>query len=1076
MAKPVRRARRRTRGAPRAPSPSCFRLTLLGGFELRSPAGALVRLPTRKAEALLAYLALGPDRGYARDTLATLLWSDAPDRQARASLRQTLSLVGKALAARGRSAIATPARAVALARGVADVDALDFERAVKDARPESLARAAALYRGELLAGLAVRAAAFEDWLQVERARLREHAIDALGRLLAMRREAGDAEGAIQTAIQLLALAPLEESVHRALMRLYAQHGRRADALRQYQTCVDALQRDLGLEPEPETRQLYLGLVSGARAHGEARVEPRRPLEPMPLVGRAAELTALHEAVGQAFRRGGRVIAVLGEGGIGKTRLVEALLDNAGDLEAQAVVGRAYETEQVFAFGPWIEALRAAGALADPAVLSGLRPVARAALTRVVPDLGEPEIALGGGPENAVRVFEGFAHVLATLAGRAPLLVVLDDLQWADEMSLRLLAFVGRRLARAPIAIVVTARSEELADTPMLRSVLDELDRDARLVRLDVAPLSEAATTELVRALGRELPAADVPRLATRVWETSAGNPFVAVEMLRALRDGTAAAAADVPVPERVRELVRRRLDRLGDAARQLVTVAAVVGREFEFALVQRAAGLDERTAAEALEELVRKRLLHGVGEHFEFTHDRWRQTIYADALPPTRDILHAAVARELEQRHADRLDRVYDQLAYHYGHSTDDANAVRYLTHFADQAARRYAFADASHALEAALARTRQPVERIELVLKRARVLSFLGRLGDALAGLLAERDAVEQTRDPRLASRYHFFVGNAASLLGDRELATSSARRALEEADRGNEVKTMARAHFVLALEAFWSGPFTDGVTHARRSAYLLAPAGPNWWLGLAYWVLGFNHTLLGQFRAALEAEGRAAAVGEALGNARLESSAAWTTGGIHALAGDADQAIVACRRGLELSPDPLNTAIAKAWLGYALLSGDDADGAVAMLEDAVRAFERFRFRAHGWFAAWLAEAHLAAGRVAQARDLAGLAVALARETRQGYGAGIAERVLGRCALVRGALDEAAARFDAARATFAGIEARFEVGRTLIASAEVLRARSDEPGALVALEDARRIFEELGALRYVERVSLLAL
>ncbi|MBI2205554.1 MAG: AAA family ATPase [Candidatus Rokubacteria bacterium] len=1052
-----------------------FRLAVLGGFELRSPTGAHVRLPTRKAEALLAYLALGADRSHPRDALATLLWTDAADRQARGSLRQTLSLVAKALGPAAGGAIHTEGRTVALRRGHLDVDALEFERCVKDGRPQTLARAAELYRGELLAGLGVREPAFEDWVVVERQRYRERAIDALGRLLAIQREAGDADGAIQTAIRLLAQDPLEESVHRVLMGLYAEQGRRADALRQYQACVDVLQREVGVDPEPETRQIYLGLVSGGRARDGARVGARRPAEQTPLVGRTAELAALHEAVKHTARHGCRVVAVLGEGGIGKTRLIEALLDRAEGLGAHAIVGRAYETEQVFAFGPWIEALRAAGVLSDAAVLTGLRPVSRAALARVVPELGEPEIALGGGPENAVRVFEAFAHVLAALAGRAPLLVVLEDLQWADEMSLRLLGFVGRRLERSPLAIVVSARAEELADAPMLRSVLDELDREARLVRLTVGPLTEPATGALVRALGGDVDDAAARQLARRVWEVSAGNPFVAVETLRAVRDGTAAAAVEATVPERVRQLVRRRVERLGEAARQLVTVAAVVGRDFEFAPAQRAAALDERTAAEALEELVRRGLLHGVGERFAFTHDRWRETIYADALPPTREVLHAAVGRELERLHAGQLERVYDQLAYHYAHSADDGRAVLYLTQFADHAARNYAFADAGQALEAALVRTHEPIERVQLALRRARVLSFLGRLGEALALLVAERGAVEDAHDPRLASRYHFFVGNTASLLGDRELATASARRALEEADRCHDGKTMARAHFVLALEAFWSGPFTEGVTHAQRSAFLLAPAGPNWWLGLAYWVLGFSHTLLGRFRAALEAERRAAAVGEALGNPRLESSAAWTTGGIHALAGESEPAIVACRRGLELSPDPLNTAIAKGWLGYALLVGEDADGAVAMLEAAVTAFERFRFRAHGWFAAWLAEAHLACGRVARARELAGLAVALARETRQAYGVGVAERVLGRCALVRGALDEATARFDAARTTFTTIEARFEVGRTLMVSAEVVRERGDEAGALATLKDARGIFEELDAQRYLERVDALA-
>src|SRR6185295_6699278 len=181
------------------------------------------------------------------------------------------------------------------------------------------------------------------------------------------------ERAIQTALRLLSLDPLQEAAHRALMRLYARHGRRASALRQYQVCVEVLQRELGVEPEPETRRVYQDILQQSsmrsvlpdpRIGSPARPGPgRRPTRrdassvAPPLVGRRPETARLHEAVhGAAEGRGGTVV-ILGEAGIGKTRLLDELAAAVLRAEGRVVVGRCYETEQILPFGPWVEALR-----------------------------------------------------------------------------------------------------------------------------------------------------------------------------------------------------------------------------------------------------------------------------------------------------------------------------------------------------------------------------------------------------------------------------------------------------------------------------------------------------------------------------------------------------------------------------------------------------------------------------------------------------------------------------------------------------------------------------------------------
>src|SRR2546425_10399260 len=322
-----------------------LKLTLLGGFQAQLEAGAALLLPTRKAQALLAYLALPLGQAHPREKLATLLWGDMQDAQARGNLRYTLSKIGKAPPRSARPGLVLDGLSVALDPAVVDVDVARFERLVADGRPEALEQIAGLYRGDLLAGLTLAERPFEEWLTSERERLHELAIQGLGRLLIHQQKAGTAEPAVQTGLRLLALDPLQEPVHRAVMRLYTRLGRPGAALRQYQPCGDALKRELSTQPEAETTQLYQEIlrsratrpdraeVSGP-ASGDARPAPvsdllststaAQPESPPPtnlpaptseLIGRAAALAEVTELLGVH-----RLVTLIGAGGIGKTRL------------------------------------------------------------------------------------------------------------------------------------------------------------------------------------------------------------------------------------------------------------------------------------------------------------------------------------------------------------------------------------------------------------------------------------------------------------------------------------------------------------------------------------------------------------------------------------------------------------------------------------------------------------------------------------------------------------------------------------------------------------------------------------
>jgi tetratricopeptide (TPR) repeat protein len=444
--------------------------------------------------------------------------------------------------------------------------------------------------------------------------------------------------------------------------------------------------------------------------------------------------------------------------------------------------------------------------------------------------------------------------------------------------------------------------------------------------------------------------------------------------------------------------------------------------------------------------------------------------------------LHAVAGRALETLYADRLEEVYDRLAYHYARTDEADKAVAHLTRFAEKAARSYAHAEAVSALQEALS----CVERLsggssdrlilELTLRQAQSLYFLGRFPESLALLLREQERLTQLQDPALAGPYYFWLGHTYSYLGDQDLATQSAQRAITVARQCGDEVTMGQAYYVLARSGFWSGQFVQGVKYGRQAVALLECTAERWWMGQAQWAVGANYGFVGEFARAVEAERRAHAVGEALGDPRLQTYAAWTIGWIEARRGDWEAAIQACQRGLDLAPDPLSTAMALAFLGYAYLEQGDAGQAIPLLEEAVQQLGGFRFRLpQGWFTLFLSEAALMRSDLERAHALALQGVEIARDVQFAYGVGLGQRALGRIAQARGALAEAATCLTEALQGFAAIQARFDMGRLHLDLAALTHTQGHPQAVAMHLTEAYALFTALQVPRYVEHTVQLA-
>ena len=909
---------------------SCLRLTALGGWSAQLDAGRALALDSRNARALLTFLALHPRQPQTRARLMALFWGESAERQAGQSLRRALYLIRRALGEAADGILAVRADRVSV--NAVAVDALELQRLAREDDPPSLERALALYRGELLEGLDTGATAFEEWLRSERQRLFEVAVETAGRLLRHYVKLAQDEAAVRTAIRLTTLDPAQETVHRTLMRLYAAQGRRAAALRQYQICVDALRRELDAEPEAETTELYLEVLRGAGAsRTEARpvvAVPPGTADSVPLIGREAETRTLLQALDDAARGRGRLVIIGGEAGIGKTRLLAELRGAAQALGARVALGQCHQSEQVLPFRPLIEALREAELPADRELVAALPPATRTELARLFPELGDAREA--SGPLALTWLFEALLALLGRAAEREPLVILLEDVHWADEMTLRLLAFAGRRLRDRRMLLAVTLREEEVADAPALAVALGELAGEPAVERLALGALSEQETRELVAALSHaRARGARALGGAAGVWDLSDGNPFVIVETVREMLERGAAAEAP-RLPPRVRELIEARLTRLAEPMRYVMAVAAVVGEAVDFALLSRAARVDEREAAEAVEHLVRRRILHSVGERLEFSHDRLRETAYAALLPARRRALHRVVGETLEALATPLCDED-DRLAHHFSQAGVAEKAVTYLARFAETARRRNALEEAVRSLDRGLALVNElpPAQRdrtyLDLLLRKGFLLALRARYHDSLALLAPHRERVEALGDPVITAAYCFRLGMSQAQMGNNEEAFALGRRAIEEGQRAGDLRTIGMAHYLLAFAAHLRGrSFHEGVEHARQSVAHLEEAGETHYRGLAYWVMAVHLVYLGKFAEALEATRQVAVIAEAFSEPRL-----WSFGAgvalVRATMGEWQEAAWHAEHALERATDTLSRVLALSTLGYAHAQGGD-------------------------------------------------------------------------------------------------------------------------------------------------------
>ncbi len=682
-----------------------------------------LRVDTRKATALLIYLA---ERGESqrRESLAAMLWPESDSSHSKAALRRTLSALRKAV---GGEWVSADRDAVTLSAPW--LDTVEF-RALLDSTQEHghvpggicaqciepLSAAVQLYRDGFLSGFTLPdSPEFDEWQYFTAQSLFRQYEDALHRLVRVHERGQNYQLAIDYAHRRSALDQLNESAHRDLMSLHARRGQRGMAIEQYRVCVRVLQEELGTPPLEETVDLYEQIKAGKFAAVASRAvpasvvpEPLSELARLPFVGRQDALAQIQTNYSQT-KQSPRLVLIGGEAGVGKTRLAEEFIQA---LSANVLQARCYPGETSVAYRPWIDALRISLVGEDArSKLESLRAIWLTAAARLLPEIPElfpqvdrPSPNLPARGQD--RYMNGLIQVLGALAsGDAPGVLFFDDLQWADEASLDLIAYLMRRGPTPPVFVLVTWRAESAADDQRLRAWTASLPPSSATV-VSLSLLTEKDVAELVESIGSSAP-------AEKLYKETDGLPLFLTEYLTALEAGTIEGQqGQWSLPTPVQEILQTRLNSIPGASQQLLGAAAVIGRSFEFEVLRSVSGRSPEETVSGLEALIGAGFVREYAEQqpplgpaYDFKHDKFRELVLAETTQARQRLLHGRAAEALlRMRGGEASGAIASRIARHYQLAGDEGGAAEHYYKAGNHARSLYANDEAVSHYQNALA------------------------------------------------------------------------------------------------------------------------------------------------------------------------------------------------------------------------------------------------------------------------------------------------------------------------------------------------------------------------------------
>jgi DNA-binding SARP family transcriptional activator len=748
-----------------------------------------------KAQSLLAFLSLNPRLPHRREKLADLLFPDAPPDRVRRNFSDALYRLQKAL---GSDWLLIEGDTVALrADRQLWVDVWEFERLAASDQEADLQKAVDLYTGDLLPEL------YDDWLLPERELRRNQYLAALEQLGVLQENRGDLRQALLTFRRLVSAEPLHEPAHQAYLRLLGRLQRYGEALAHYEYLRNLMRSELNAEPLAETRLIAQSIE---KERGLAAIQTEVE-EQTPFVGRKKERAAILALVEAMLKGQGGILAIEGEAGIGKSRLLREITGSIRWRGATLLQGFASETPSASPFSPITEAL--APLIKSPRGLqleALLAPETLAILAQLNPSWSD-RAALAEVPVElaAIRFYDALVSLGETLAQLTPLVLAMDDLQWADPALWKSLQALAQGLVRNGALLITIYRRSEIQQTPGW-DVIQAWDRAELIKFISLEPLSIDEVTHIVKdshhANPRELHA----------W--TGGNPFYINEWLK---------SPDSHQPNR-QNTTTLRLKTLSASARSALESASILGENIPYGLWVEIAGIPPFKLASLSDELTTNRWLLPSTTGYAFTHDLVRTSVYAEIESGFRRTLHERAARAYQSFEPENLRA----RAFHLDQAGYVDEAIQAFKQVANQELTRYAFSEAQTAIEHAL-KLMPPdltVERIESNLLLVDMCDITGDVKRLNAALSEALDGAQRLNNEGLLLRILLAAGRAADEGGDDSHAEILLNDALSLAQKLEDRAQEAAVLFRFVVRMAHQGKYSEGLKWAKSALKLARTA----------------------------------------------------------------------------------------------------------------------------------------------------------------------------------------------------------------------------------------------------------
>ncbi len=768
---------------------------LFGHLEVALDGDRFALATPRKSLQVLTYLLLHRETPVSREYLAFLLYPNDEEGAARAKLRATLSELPKILPQPSERYVSIETDKVGW-NPDADVW-LDIDAFVAASGDRSrLGEAIELYRGDLLPEI------YDEWLDVIRERHRETYLRCLTEHASEARRNANLALAIETARKVLAIDPWREDMVRRIIAMRYESGDRAGALREYAAFAKRLRAEMDAEPMAETvavaERISLGQAVADEEVAEERLASAAESAVLPFVGRRDEMERLLETWNRVGRGRGACTFVSGEPGIGKSRLAFEFAHAVEDRGGRVLVGTTSSPEAV-PYESVVDALRSALAL-----VASLRPsMALACVATLVPEISArvalPAISRLDAESERIRLLESLFRCIADLAKPRPLLLILEDLHWAQPASIELLQFLLRRISGVPVMIVVTYRDDESQRLHAFHRLRREARATAGAQSMWLSRLSVSDAEELRVAVP------DVrDRPAESLVAASGGNPLFLTQLVVDVRNGEAGTE-----PASLQAVVARSIERLSEHARTAAEIAACIGDRFSRDAVREVSAWDEAALTDSLDELLDRRIIREASGRgfleYAFTHHLVQDAI-AQAVPAKQAaVRRRRVARVLEKLYPERFSELSASLAGHYEFAGDVANAARCYLEAIRRSISIGALHEARAQSERALALEATPRMRADLLLESVTIESRSGDLESRNAALLALESVDSELGDPELHRSTLQHRMEFATTAGDRvmlEQAAAALRAGVSDSDApGSAALHLAEAEMAFAL-----------------------------------------------------------------------------------------------------------------------------------------------------------------------------------------------------------------------------------------------------------------------------------